>query len=119
MNLDEIDAYCQSLPGVTVRYPFETAPDLRAWCIGKRMFAWCATAQVPLAVQLKADPDLIPTLIENYTWVQPGYHMNKRHWITVLVAQTDTTILTGLLEDAHALIAASLPKAERVRLLGD
>lgn len=119
MTLDEIDAICRGLVGCEVRYPFDTAPDLRAWCIGGKMFAWSATESKTPTVQLKADPEMIPFLIANYVWIQPGYHMNKRHWITILMTESDPKLLRGLLEDAHGLIVSKLPSAERLRLMPD
>lgn len=119
MTLDDIDTFARSLPACEVRYPFDSAPDLRTWCIGRRMFAWSTTNDAPLAVQVKAHPDLVPDLIQNYACISPGYHMNKKHWITVHVSAGDDALLRGLLEDAHSLVAAKLPKAERLRLLGD
>lgn len=119
MTLDEVDSYCRNLPSCQVRYPFQSAPDLRAWCIGKRMFAWCATNHAPLAVQVKVDPDLVLDLVENYTCISPGYHMNKKHWITVDLSTCDSSMVRGLLEDAHGLVAAKLPRTDRIRLLGD
>ena len=119
MTLDEIDRYCLDLPGCSARYPFESAPDLRAWCIGKRMFAWSVTTKTPLTVQVKADPDLVPTLVQNYDCISPGYHMNKRHWITINAVACEPAMLQGLLEDAHGLVAASLPTHRRLSLLND
>lgn len=119
MTLEEIDRYCINLPGTSVRYPFDSNPTLRAWCIGRKMFAWTITDDLPISVQLKADPDLVPMLIANYTSIGPGYHMNKRHWITVAADRCDVAMLQGLLEDAHNLAAKSLTRADRIRLLGD
>ncbi len=119
MTLDEIDAFCTSLPACEVRFPFESAPALRAWCIGRRMFAWSATNHAPLTLQVKADPELIPALVRNYACISPGYHMNKRHWISINASMCENGMLSGLLEDAHALVAARLARAERMRLLGD
>ena len=119
MTLDEVDHVCLGLPGSSVRYPFDTNADIRAWCIGRKMFAWTDTTAVPTVIQLKADPDMVPALIENYRAIRPGYHMNKRHWVSVEAAACDPTLLTGLLEDAHQLVANSLPRKERLRLLGD
>ena len=114
-----MNAICMELTGNSVRYPFDSSPDVRAWCIGRRMFAWCATSSQHATVQLKADPALVPVLIANYSWIQPGYHMSKRHWITIALAEADTSLVATLLEDAHALVAAKLPRAERMRMLQD
>ena len=119
LTLTELDAFCRDLPGCEVRYPFKSGPDLRAWCVRQRMFAWSITTKTPLAVQVKANPDLVPMLIRNYACVTPGYHMNKRHWITVDVATCEAQMLQGLLEDAHALIVGKLPVSMRLSLLGN
>lgn len=119
MTLDEIDRFCHSLPGVAARYPFESNPAIRAWCIGRRMFAWANVGQQPLVVQLKANPSVVESLVTSYPFIAPGYHMNKRHWISVTAIDCDAVMMTGLLEDAHGLIAAGLPRAERMRLVAD
>lgn len=118
MTLNEIDEFCLGLPGTSARYPFDANATVRAWCIGKKMFAWTSTNQRPIVVQLKADPDLVPDLVANYESITPGYHMNKRHWISVNAKQCDSGMLSGLLQDSHQLVAASLPRAKRLRLLG-
>lgn len=119
MTLEEIDTFCRELPGCAVRYPFDSNPSIRAWCIGRKMFAWTNTDRSPIVIQLKANPDLVPTLISSYTHIQPGYHMNKRHWISVEADTGDQELITGLLEDAHNLVASSLTRTERMRLLSD
>lgn len=118
MTLNDFNMFCQALPGCSVRYPFASHPDLHAWCIGTKMFAWAITSEQPLMIQLKADPDLVPDLIANYEAIHPGYHMNKRHWVTVK-ASCDPAMLRHLLEDAHGLVVAQLSKPERLRLLAD
>lgn len=119
MTLDQIDQFCRTLPACEVRYPFESNPKIRAWCLHRKMFAWTVTEQQPPMIQLKADPDLVPTLISAYESVLPGYHMNKRHWITVNASTCEPEMLLGLLEDAHNLIAISLPKAVRIGFQSD
>ena len=119
MTIDAIDAFCRTFPACVVRYPFDSSPTLRAWCIGKRMFAWSVVNDAPPTIQVKANPDLIVSLIASYPYILPGYHMNKKHWITIRADECDPDMLKGLLEDAHALVATSLPRLDRLRLLGD
>lgn len=119
MTLDDVDRFCRSLPGSETRYPFEKNPHLRAWCLNRKMFAWTVTNEAPTVIQLKADPDMVPSLIESYACVAPGYHMNKRHWVSVNPSICDDTMLAGLLEDAHNIVARSLPKASRRLLISD
>lgn len=115
MTLDEIDSFCRNLPGCEVRYPF--GEEIRTWTVNRKMFAWTSLGQKPTVIQLKVDPDLLPSLIENYASVRPGYHMNKRHWVSVDSSACDDAMLRELLEDAHQLIVQALPKREQLRLL--
>ncbi|HSR37619.1 MAG TPA: MmcQ/YjbR family DNA-binding protein, partial [Phnomibacter sp.] len=66
------------------------------------------------SINLKCDPDLAVELRERYPAVLPGYHMNKKHWNTVLM---DGSISNQLIRDwfrqSYDLVAASLPKATR------
>lgn len=117
MTLDEIDTFCCDLPGCEVRYPF--GEDIRTWTVNRKMFAWTVVDQKQTVVQIKVDPDLLPSLVENYSFIRPGYHMNKRHWISVDAAACDDAMLRGLLEDAHLLIVHALPRKDQLRLLGD
>jgi predicted DNA-binding protein (MmcQ/YjbR family) len=82
-----------------------------------RMFALSALGSGPLTVSLKCDPELSEGLRATYEAVQPGYHLNKRHWITVTVdgSLPDAT-LRELLEDSYDLVVAGLPAAARRKL---
>jgi predicted DNA-binding protein (MmcQ/YjbR family) len=85
--------------------------------VGGRMFALSALGSGPLTVSLKCDPELSEGLRATYEAVQPGYHLNKRHWITVTVdgSLPDAT-LRELLEDSYDLVVAGLPATARRKL---
>lgn len=118
MTPAEIEHICLNLPAAELRFPFEG--DIRAWCVHRKMFAWCSPSRQPLTVQIKADPDIIQHLRLNYDWIEPGFHMNKRHWISVrLDLSPDPILVRGLLEDAHQLVVQKLPQKLRVGLLAD
>lgn len=117
MTLDSLNAICMGLLGTEVRYPF--GAETRTWCLSKKMYAWCVIGKEPLEVQLKAESALIPHLTASYAFIRPGYHMNKRHWITVDVSHRPDEMLKQLLEDAHALVVTGLPQRERLKYLGD
>lgn len=120
MTPEDIEEFCLSLPGAELRFPFESAPDVRAWCVHRKMFAWCTPKRLPMTVQLKADPELLQALLNNYAFIEPGYHMNKRHWISIrLDMPHDDDLVRGLLEDAHQLIVRKLPAKLRMGLMGD
>jgi predicted DNA-binding protein (MmcQ/YjbR family) len=73
---------------------------------------------VPPASNLKCDPDLALELRDRYEQVQPGYHMNKKHWNTVVL---DGVIpereVRKMIDDSYTLVVQSLPKAKRGKLL--
>jgi len=86
----EIDEYLLSMPNAWIDYPFDEKTAAYKLASGK-MFALVADDSDPLRVSLKCDPNLAELLREKYESVLPGYHLNKRHWNTI--------ILTGQLDD--------------------
>ncbi len=77
------------------------------------MFALLAFEEVPPRANLKCDPDLALELRDRYEQVEPGYHMNKKHWNTVVL---DGVIpdreVREMIDHSYGLVANSLPKAK-------
>ena len=86
----EIEEYILSMPNSRLDYPFDDKTAVYR-AANDKMFALIAEGSKPLRVSLKTDPNLGELLREKYESVLPGYHLNKKHWITV--------ILTGQLGD--------------------
>jgi predicted DNA-binding protein (MmcQ/YjbR family) len=86
----ELDEYLLSMPNSRLDFPFDDKTAVYR-AANDRMFALVAEDKTPLRVSLKCDPNLAELLREKYESVLPGYHLNKKHWITVL--------LTGQLSD--------------------
>ncbi len=83
MNVEEIRKYCITKPGVTEILPFnDTALAFKA--TGK-MFALLDLSDEGRGITLKCDPVLTVELRERHSSIIPGYHMDKKHWNTVLV----------------------------------
>jgi predicted DNA-binding protein (MmcQ/YjbR family) len=82
-----------------------------------KMFALVAWQERPLRITLKDDPDLALTLRRQYQAVQPGYHMNKKHWNTVTLDGTlsDDIILT-MIDDSYKLVVKGLKRDDQRRL---
>lgn len=78
-----------SLPDAKLDYPF--GEQTAVYKANDKMFALIAEKTDPLRISLKCDPQLAQLLREKYESVQPGFHLNKRHWNTIL--------LTGQLSD--------------------
>ena len=78
------------------------------------MFALTALGAQPLTVSLKCEPSLAEALRAQHAAVQPGYHLNKRHWITVTLDDSlPDELVFGLLEDSYELVVDGLLKRER------
>src|SRR5690606_33049571 len=93
MTHKELEEYLLSFPDTWLDYPFgETVSVYKVGSQEKsKMFALIQEDSSPLRLSLKCDPELAKTLRERYESVMPGYHLNKKHWNTIL--------LTGQLGD--------------------
>ena len=112
MNVESFRDYCLSKPAATEGTPF--GPEDIVFKVEGKMFALLALNEVPPAVNLKCDPDLALELRDRYEQVQPGYHMNKKHWNTVVldgvIAERE---VTKMIDHSYDLVVQSLPKAKR------
>lgn len=99
MTHKEVEAYILSMPNTRLEYPF--GEGVAVYKTGEHMFALVAEGKEPVNISLKCDPQLSTVLRERYETVMPGYHLNKKHWNTV--------VLTGQLpwEEVQALIRHS------------
>lgn len=99
MTHKQVEDYLLSLPNAKLDYPF--GADVAVYKVGDKMFALVAEGKDPVRLSLKCDPVLAETLRAKYETVLPGYHLNKKHWNTV--------VLTGQLpwEEVQALISHS------------
>ena len=84
MNLELVRQHCLKKKGkITEGFPF--GEDVLVFKVNGKMFLLARIEQHPLSVNLKCDPELAGELRERYEAVQPGYHMNKKYWNTVLM----------------------------------
>ncbi|MGP8209615.1 MAG: MmcQ/YjbR family DNA-binding protein [Acidimicrobiales bacterium] len=108
--------WCSELAGAELTHPF--GDDTAVFKVGGKMFAVLPLVGEPGSVNLKVEPELGRSLVHDYPAITPGYHMNKRHWVTV---QLDGTIpekaLRNLIEDSHDLVVAGLPAKVRAALI--
>ena len=82
------------------------------------MFALSQLARRPLRISLKCEPDLAEQLRQTHPAVLPGYHLNKRHWNTVIIdGSLPEQMIKDMIEDSYDLVVSALP-ASRRRALG-
>ena len=114
MNIDEYVAYCLAKPGVTDSFPFD-ANTLVFKVMGK-MFA-LADVEGFGGINLKCDPELAIELRELYEAVQPGYHMNKKHWNTVVVnSDAPDKKIYEWIDHSYDLVVKTLTKKNQLVL---
>ncbi|MFJ1746333.1 MmcQ/YjbR family DNA-binding protein [Streptomyces sp. NPDC088116] len=116
MTPADLRACCLGLNGTSEDIPFPRSPGVTVFRVGAKIFAICALEEEPLKVSLKCDPDEAVRLREAHPEIVPGWHLNKRHWNTVTVGPLPARMVRELIEDSYDLVAAGLPKAERLRL---
>jgi predicted DNA-binding protein (MmcQ/YjbR family) len=83
MQIEEIREYCLGKPGAEETLPF--GPDTLVFKVGGKAFLLLSLDKEDVQFNVKCDPDLAMELRENYHCVIPGYHMNKKHWNTIIV----------------------------------
>jgi predicted DNA-binding protein (MmcQ/YjbR family) len=102
---EQLRAFCLSLRGAVETFPFEPGVAVFKAANGK-MFAVCVTASEPLAVSVKCDPELAVALRAEYASIVEGYHLNKRHWITItLGSDCPDDRVRQRVQDSHDLVA--------------
>lgn len=115
VNIESYRDYCISKPGVTEDFPFDE--NTLVFKVMGKMFA-LADVEEFISMNLKCDPERAVELREKYDGtVLPGYHMNKKHWNTVMVdgAMNDRE-LQDLIDHSYELVASGLPKALKEEL---
>jgi predicted DNA-binding protein (MmcQ/YjbR family) len=103
MTAAEIRSHCLSMPGAVEEYPF--GPATTVFKVGGKIFAIAALASDPFTVSLKCEPEIGELLRAGHESIVPGYHLNKRHWITVtLGADAGDALVRDLIEDSYDLV---------------
>jgi predicted DNA-binding protein (MmcQ/YjbR family) len=106
MTHKEVEEYLLTMPGSRLDYPF--GEGVAVYKVGDKMFALVAEKSDPVRVSLKCDPLLAATLREKYESVMPGYHLNKKHWNTILLTgQLNWQEIKDLIRHSYELIASS------------
>ncbi len=115
MNVEDISEYCLSKKGVTEDFPFDE--ETLVFKVMGKMFALIPLERIPLQINLKCDPELAVELRERNEAVQPGYHMNKNHWNTILIDGTlRNELIYKWIDDSYNLVVKGLRKTEKEKL---
>jgi len=118
-----LTAFILDLNGAEESYPF--GPEARVFKVAGKVFAIDNTpvhrslTEPTASITVKALPEDVPRLIRSVVGIDPGYHMSKKHWVTV---RLDGTVPGGhvreLIADSHAIVVSALPRPLRLSLGG-
>ena len=104
MNIESLREYCLSKKDVEEVLPF--GPDVLVYKISGKIFLLFSLDDDPLQFNVKCDPELAIELREEYSCVIPGYHMNKKHWNTVIIdGSVSSKRLKEWIDHSYALVA--------------
>lgn len=104
MDHKTVEEYILSLPNSRLDYPF--GKDVAVYKTGDKMFALIAEGKDPVRISLKCEPKLSEILREKYETVLPGYHLNKKHWNTIiLTGQLPWEEVQGLIRHSYELVS--------------
>ncbi|MDZ7605843.1 MAG: MmcQ/YjbR family DNA-binding protein [Cyclobacteriaceae bacterium] len=112
MNIESFREYCIKKPGVTEEFPFDEVTLV--FKVGGKIFALTDLLEFD-SINLKAAPDRSIELREHYDEIQPGFHMNKKHWNTVKTrGKLPVALLKELIDHSYELVYNSLTHREKV-----
>jgi len=115
MNIEEYREFCLSLPGTEERFPFDE--DALVFFVRDKMYS-LTNVDTFNFINLKCDPDRAIELREQYDYVLPGYHMNKKHWNSIMLdGPVPGRLIREWTRHSYDLVVANLSKKDREELL--
>ncbi len=109
MNIEDLREYCLSKQDVEEGFPF--GEDTLVFKVRGKLFLLTNLSAIPLQFNVKCDPSRAIELRDEYECVLPGYHMNKKHWNTVVIdGKLNNKQLREMIDDSYRLVA---PKAKK------
>src|SRR5688500_16901184 len=115
MDPIELRRSCLHHVGAIEDFPFGS--ETSVFKVAGKIFALSALERAPLEVSVKCEPELALALRDSYRAVRPGYHLNKRHWNTIMVdGSLSDQLVRDMVEDSYDLVVSALPKRVRVQL---
>lgn len=103
MNVEQIREYCILKEDAEESLPF--GPDALVFKVDGKIFLLLSLDAEQPQFNVKCDPDKAEELRAEYTCVLPGYHMNKKHWNTIIVdGSVSSAILKEWIDDSYKLV---------------
>jgi predicted DNA-binding protein (MmcQ/YjbR family) len=107
----DLKDFCLSLEQAIETFPFDEETSVFKTSGNNKVFALTALAASPLTVALKVDPEDSVALRAEFPQITPGYHLNKKHWITILIdGAVPDDLIEDLLRGSHDLVRPKRPR---------
>jgi predicted DNA-binding protein (MmcQ/YjbR family) len=115
MKPGDLRRHCLAQPGAVEEFPFDAHHSV--FKVGGKMFALTALGRRPLKVSVKCEPELATQFRASYQGVDPGWHLNKRHWNTITLGRdVPDRLVRDMVQDSYDLVVEGLPRRERERV---
>lgn len=115
MTLETLETYCLSKNGTVKEFPF--CNEHMVLKVMGKLFAIISIEENPLHINLKATPEDCIVYRDLYTCVLPGYHMNKKHWNTIILdGCLSQEVLFEMIDESYDLIVSKLSKKQQAEL---
>lgn len=112
MDIETLREYCLRKKSVKEEFPF--GDSTLVFKVKGKIFLLAGLEQSPLQFNAKCDPEWAAELRETHDAIQPGYHMNKKHWNTIFVdGRLSEQLLRELIDHSYALVVKSLSQKDR------
>ena len=116
MNIEELRDYCLKKKFSEECFPFDE--ETLVFKVLGKAFLLTGIHERPLQFNVKCDPEHAIALREQYSFVLPGYHMNKKHWNTVVCEPgVSSKLLKEFIDHSYEMVVKGMPKAEREKVL--
>ena len=102
----------EEMLGSQIQYPF--GPDWEVFKVRGKIFLLLTAVTGQQQMIIKAEPEDCQALQQQYPFIAPGYHMNKRHWVSVYPhAELHQQLIEELVTDSYRLVVEKLPRGQR------
>ena len=107
MNIEDVRNYCLAKAGTSESFPFDDTTLV--FKVNGKMYALVSLDEN--RISLKCDPEKAVELREHFNSVTPAYHMNKKHWNTILLnGDANSNLIKKWIDDSYILVVQKLPK---------
>lgn len=114
-HIEDIEAFCLKLPGTSYDFPF--GEETMVFRVMGKIFLLTGIMNVPLSLNLKAEPEQAIEWREQYDAVKPGYHMNKKHWNTVVLdGRISSELIREMILHSYERVKSGLTKKQKEEL---